>query len=42
MIEPQEFDETWEGKRLQKFAYKGIKQVTAPYQGVVRPGATGK
>ena len=34
--------ETWEGKRLQKFAYKGIKQVTAGYQGVVRPGATGK
>ena len=34
--------ETWEGKRLQKFAYKGIKQVVAPYQGVVRPGATGK
>jgi hypothetical protein len=34
--------ETWEGKRLQKFAYKGLKQVTAGYQGVVRPGATGK
>jgi len=34
--------ETWEGKRLQKFAYKGIKQVTSGYQGVVRPGATGK
>jgi DNA-binding beta-propeller fold protein YncE len=34
--------ETWEGKRLQKFAFKGIKQVTAGYQGVVRPGATGK
>jgi hypothetical protein len=33
--------ETWEGKRLQKFAYKGIKQVTAGYQGVVRPGANG-
>jgi hypothetical protein len=30
--------ETWEGKRLQKFAYKGIKPVTAGYQGVVRPG----
>ena len=34
--------ETWEGKRLQKFAYKGIKSVAAGYQGVVRPGATGK
>jgi sugar lactone lactonase YvrE len=34
--------ETWEGKRLQKFSYKGIKAVTAGYQGVVRPGATGK
>ena len=34
--------EKWEGKRLQKFAYKGIKAVTAGYQGVVRPGATGK
>jgi len=34
--------ETWEGKRLQKFVYKGIKAVTAGYQGVVRPGATGK
>ena len=34
--------ETYEGKRLQKFAYKGIKPVTAGYQGVVRPGATGK
>ncbi|HUR32881.1 MAG TPA: hypothetical protein VM032_03745 [Vicinamibacterales bacterium] len=34
--------ETWEGKRLQKFVYKGIKQVTAGYQGVVRPGATGR
>lgn len=33
--------ETWEGKRLQKFAYKGIKPVTVGYQGVVRPGATG-
>ncbi|MBS1816726.1 MAG: hypothetical protein JSU08_02245 [Acidobacteria bacterium] len=33
--------ETWEGKRLQKFAYKGLRQVTAGYQGVVRPGATG-
>ena len=34
--------ETWEGKRLQKFAYKGIKLVAGGYQGVVRPGATGK
>jgi hypothetical protein len=34
--------ETWEGKRLQKFVYKGIKQVTSGYQGVVRPGATGR
>jgi hypothetical protein len=32
--------ETWEGKRLQKFVYKGIKSVAAGYQGVVRPGAT--
>jgi hypothetical protein len=29
--------ETWEGKRLQKFAYKGIKPVASGYQGVVRP-----
>jgi DNA-binding beta-propeller fold protein YncE len=29
--------ETWEGKRLQKFVYKGIKPVTAGYQGVVWP-----
>ena len=34
--------ETWEGKRLQKFVYKGIKSVTAGYQGVVRPGSTGR
>jgi len=29
--------ETWEGKRLQKFAYKGLKPVTAGYQGVAWP-----
>jgi DNA-binding beta-propeller fold protein YncE len=29
--------ETWEGKRLQKFVFKGVGQVTAPHQGVVWP-----
>ena len=29
--------ETWEGKRLQKFVYKGIGAVAAPHQGVVWP-----
>jgi DNA-binding beta-propeller fold protein YncE len=31
--------ETWEGKRLQKFVYKGLAPVTAPGQGVVWPRA---
>jgi DNA-binding beta-propeller fold protein YncE len=29
--------ETWEGKRLQKFVFKGIGRVSAPHQGVVWP-----
>jgi DNA-binding beta-propeller fold protein YncE len=29
--------ETWEGKRLQKFVFKDVGQVTAPHQGVVWP-----
>jgi DNA-binding beta-propeller fold protein YncE len=29
--------ETWEGKRLQKFVYKGMGQVIAGYQGVLWP-----
>ena len=29
--------ETWEGKRLQKFAYKGMAAVSAAHQGVVWP-----
>jgi len=29
--------ETWEGKRLQKFVYKGLAPVTKPNQGVVWP-----
>jgi hypothetical protein len=29
--------ETWEGKRLQKFVYKGLAPVTSPGQGVVWP-----
>jgi DNA-binding beta-propeller fold protein YncE len=29
--------ETWEGKRLQKFVYKGLAPVTAPHQGTVWP-----
>ena len=29
--------ETYEGKRLQKFVYKGIRRVTARNQGVVWP-----
>lgn len=30
--------ETWEGKRLQKFVFKGTGRVRAPHQGVVWPG----
>ena len=30
--------ETWEGKRLQKFVFKGVGRVRAPHQGVVWPG----
>jgi DNA-binding beta-propeller fold protein YncE len=30
--------ETWEGKRLQKFVYKGMGPVTKQHQGVVWPG----
>jgi hypothetical protein len=29
--------ETWEGKRLQRFVYKGVSPVTKPDQGVVWP-----
>jgi hypothetical protein len=29
--------ETWEGKRLQKFVYKGTGQVARGYQGVLWP-----
>ena len=29
--------ETWEGKRLQKFVFKGVGRVRAPHQGVVWP-----
>jgi DNA-binding beta-propeller fold protein YncE len=29
--------ETWEGKRLQKFVYKGLAPVSKPNQGVVWP-----
>ena len=29
--------ETWEGKRIQKFVFKGIGRVTSPHQGVVWP-----
>jgi hypothetical protein len=29
--------ETWEGKRLQRFVYKGVSPVTKPNQGVVWP-----
>ena len=34
--------ETYEGKRLQKFVYKGLGPVTRPEQGVPWPGATRK
>jgi hypothetical protein len=30
--------ETWEGKRLQKFVYKGLAPVTKKNQGVIWPG----
>jgi DNA-binding beta-propeller fold protein YncE len=29
--------ETWEGKRVQKFVFKGVGQVASPHQGVVWP-----
>ena len=29
--------ETWEGKRLQKFVFKGVERVTTTHQGVVWP-----
>jgi hypothetical protein len=29
--------ETWEGKRIQKFVYKGVGRVRAPHQGTVWP-----
>ena len=34
--------ETWEGKRLQKFAFKGLTRVTRGYQGVAWPRATSR
>jgi hypothetical protein len=34
--------ETWEGKRIQKFTYKGLGAVTATPQGVVWPRVTGR
>ena len=34
--------ETYEGKRLQKFVYKGMAPVTSPNQGTVWPKATSK
>jgi DNA-binding beta-propeller fold protein YncE len=30
--------ETWEGKRLQKFVFRGVGRVRSPHQGVVWPG----
>ena len=30
--------ETWEGKRIQKFVYKGMGRVRTPHQRVVWPG----
>ena len=33
--------ETWEGKRLQKFVFKGVERVTSPHQGVVWPRTAG-
>jgi hypothetical protein len=29
--------ETWEGKRLQKFVFKGVGRVRTPHQGPVWP-----
>jgi DNA-binding beta-propeller fold protein YncE len=34
--------ETYEGKRVQKFTFKGVRSVTKPNQGVVWPAAPGK
>jgi DNA-binding beta-propeller fold protein YncE len=31
--------ETWEGKRLQKFVFKGMGPVNKPHQGVIWPGS---
>ena len=31
--------ETWEGKRLQRFVYKGMGPVSKPHQGVIWPGS---
>jgi DNA-binding beta-propeller fold protein YncE len=31
--------ETWEGKRLQRFVYKGMAPVSKPHQGVIWPGS---
>jgi DNA-binding beta-propeller fold protein YncE len=33
--------ETYEGKRLQKFVYKGLAPVTKPHQGTAWPSKTG-
>ena len=33
--------ETFEGKRLQKFVYKGEGPIRTPHQGVVWPGSSG-
>jgi hypothetical protein len=32
--------ETYEGKRVQKFVYKGLGRITKPTQGVVWPTST--
>jgi DNA-binding beta-propeller fold protein YncE len=34
--------ETWEGKRLQKFVYKGLAPVTKPNQGTVWPSLSSR
>lgn len=34
--------ETWEGKRLQRFVYKGLAPVTTMHQGTVWPRTTGR
>jgi hypothetical protein len=31
--------ETWEGKRLQRFVFKGMGPVSKPHQGVIWPGS---